>query len=439
MQEIPQTKSDVISYSKSSTIQPSYQFLPIFQETGTQTMTINTTAGQYSLFEIPVEVVNLSRTELCFTVTPGASGAGNYNRQYLNTIPYFTQVQLLSRKGQEMVSINNADRVNAIMKRACVSLEEMLESDVTKGALSRVNAAGTNLRLDGSTCDIAYTEMKYTQIGGSNTATPVIKFKIPLKELGIDSLLEMDKDLYFGEIVRLRLTWNTREKTGFYGTAAANNATGAAAYAQDVAISNLVLRLALQRDEKIVEHVRGKFSSGGISMLIPFITSYARSLNAAVQTVDLKLDANHGHSLLRVYHSVFSPSGTAAKEYQSDCGADAIITSYYTSLDRKKMQQFDLDVSEGDDYQYNRAILEGSTLQSQNVYQYNWFHCDDFSGFKSVEDRKAYLQNVACGLPLSSEKTWSFYGNCVAANTDHLTVVVTQKVLNITPSGISVV
>jgi hypothetical protein len=55
---------------------------------------------------------------------------------------------------------------------------------------------------------------------------------------------------------------------------------------------------------------------------------------------------------------------------------------YYTQLNGSRIQNINLDcTSTGPflDYMHHRRMLRGSIVSNLNVYQYNWFHCDDFS------------------------------------------------------------
>ena len=95
---------------------------------------------------------------------------------------------------------------------------------------------------------------------------------------------------------------------------------------------------------------------------------------------------------------------------------------YYTQLNGKRNQDITIDCTSNAanpflDYMTHRRQLRGSILSNLNVYQYNWFHCDDWSDFgpKYDQDNKGELIS---GIPMSvAPLTWSFVGVSIRAAT----------------------
>ena len=65
---------------KYSSIEPKYKLSRLIQQTGEQTVTLNTAGGQEDIFEIPVKVINLahSKIQLQLQVAAGGTGFANY-------------------------------------------------------------------------------------------------------------------------------------------------------------------------------------------------------------------------------------------------------------------------------------------------------------------------------------------------------------------------
>ena len=88
------------------------------------------------------------------------------------------------------------------------------------------------------------------------------------------------------------------------------------------------------------------------------------------------------------------------------------------------------------DYMSHRRQLRGSILYNANVYQYNWFHCDDWSQFGARYDQDNKGELIA-GIPMSvAPLTWSFVGLTFRqANNSfqHYTWFVFIKKLTMTP------
>ncbi len=92
-----------------------------------------------------------------------------------------------------------------------------------------------------------------------------------------------------------------------------------------------------------------------------------------------------------------------------------------------------MDCTALDDWNQIRENLAGTVIQSSNMYQYNWFHLDRFDGLKGIES----ATNLETGLDLSVEQKWDIYMTMTNAQYNHLTIVVTQKILTITKAGLT--
>src|SRR3954452_11285732 len=72
------------------------------------------------------------------------------------------------------------------------------------------------------------------------------------------------------------------------------------------------------------------------------------------------------------------------------------VLQYYTQLNGQRIQNITIDCTTNGpffDYMSHRRQLRGSILSNLNVYQYNWFHCDDWCDFgpKYDQDNKGEL------------------------------------------------
>ena len=87
----------------------------------------------------------------------------------------------------------------------------------------------------------------------------------------------------------------------------------------------------------------------------------------------------------------------------------------------------------------HRRQIHGSVLQNANVYQYNWFHCDDFCDLPIDYTNEANSDLIA-GIPMTvAPLTWGFVGvTMVNLVYYHYTWCVFVKKLTMTPSTITV-
>jgi len=122
------------------------------------------------------------------------------------------------------------------------------------------------------------------------------------------------------------------------------------------------------------------------------------------------------------------------------------VLSYYTQLNGKRSQDINIDCTSYSgtpllDYMSHKRQLRGSILANSNIYQYNWFHCDDFSDFgpRYDQDNKGELIS---GIPMSvAPLTWSFVGvNMRPADNSfqHYTWFVFVKKLTMSPGVVLV-
>lgn len=461
------SKSSSVSYRPIQSLDPQYQFNRIYQQTGTTTLTLSAnTDPNEMVFEIPSKVFNPAKTELSLKFTLTAGGAGRYNKIYQSLVPLFSQVQLYTRSGLYLMDYRFADLGSEFMSKLCTSFDKFMTNTPESWGLNRCNvggkeftAAGTQLQSiglcapAGGTVNPDFTDLNYFLTSPTINNADVFNFKIPLSHICPESILSVDKDLYMGgEVVLLRFLWNGIAKVQYVaGTAQAGGTayaqqqflydvvTNAGAAAGNIAVEEISLRLAVEKNPVIVESIVNKCKeAGGMNVIIPFANSYKQTIGSGTnQTVTLRLNRSHGSHLLRVYYGYMLT--TQANVY-SNRYLHTIPDSYYTSLENERLQQFDLDCTRGDDYEYMRDLLKDTCIQNAVMHQRSWVHVDDFTGKKHIKEREdIYKKNIICGLPL--DKEYKYDVNIVDASTsyDHYIFAVCLKNLNVSPAGISLV
>ena len=99
-----------------------YQFLKLTQMSGSPNIAA---LPAESIFEIPLNVVNFSKSNINFTFTPGRGLAGTYNRLWLDLLP-FKQVQLYTRGNVVLCDINYLDKYSKITLKSEVLVDDAL-------------------------------------------------------------------------------------------------------------------------------------------------------------------------------------------------------------------------------------------------------------------------------------------------------------------------
>lgn len=245
-------------------------------------------------------------------------------------------------------------------------------------------ASAANQRHDASADSLSFTEPLYLSVGAQGNAAGAgnlaFRFKFPLSEIK-NTIFELDKVIYAGEVLILRIVFEGTNKIAYAGTNAANPTTGATAYpiaAQTpivgfpLQLNNLTLYLAVERNDAVVSLLRSKVMSGGFNILIPYTTGYSIALTGGTQTISLRFNRGNGRRLVEVYTTSFDPTEATNLAYDNSNIASAGILNFYTMLDNRRLQEFDLDCSDGDDYMLLEKKLAGSVIQNMNIYNYNF-------------------------------------------------------------------
>ena len=98
--------SEEISYGKSVSAHGNYKYLRVTPiGSSAQTPTLSTTSTTQTQFELPNNVLNLSRSKLCFDLNIARSAANNFNMLYGNALSLIDRITLLSRSGVILADI----------------------------------------------------------------------------------------------------------------------------------------------------------------------------------------------------------------------------------------------------------------------------------------------------------------------------------------------
>lgn len=393
-------------------------------------------------FDIPARVFNLSKSMLVGSASVAASGAGNMNWMFEDSISLIKTVELYADNGTYMMQLPNAQNYTHIVRKVETSFQEFESQDqlnrlYKSNIISGANNAGC--RPSGGAADVSYLENTYVRSAAANTAL-VSSFQIPLNAYK-NTIGSLDKDLYFGEIIHLRIVFGQGVKITYLGTSATNPTTGAAIPTSNVTVSGLTLYLACEQNLDICSGLIAKVKAGGFNILCPYVYPFKQTLIGANSNVNYIMKRKHGHHLQKVYHSVYNAVENINLAYDHDNTNGAKTVSYYTTIDGNRLTSFDISCLSTDltDYMINRRLLRGSAIQSSNVYQYNWFHCDDFTELPGPVDRQNPMpaENLVAGLSLEVDKKWEFMPTMANAgiNYNHYTYFIVQRTLNINPTN----
>lgn len=449
--------ANTLNYSKDKVVRPYYKLHKILPQSGSQSVTVNA-SGQTSTFEIPTNVLNFSKSHLYFDIAIDESAtAGHASWFTKDAASIFTRMQVYTRNGVYLCDIPYVNNYTHLVNKPETSFDEFLTYDTAgddnleSGALrflrrsnsvssssTRTVAAPFAMRPDNTNASVSYTECQYVEPGavrdGANAGDLDFKVIMPLNHIK-NCILSCDKDLYFGEILILRIEYADKNRVFWTAASATNPTTTATAPVSTVDISNLALYLAVEQNPLIISQLVQKVQSG-FQMLMPFTYGYLTNLNGTSQNVSLRFNRGHGFRLVKIYHSLYNNTQTINTMYDNDNKADAKCSTYYTMINNSRLQEFNVDTSTYEDFMLHKELIKGSVIQNADMYHYNWFHLDEFSGMDIKDSHK--LCNELGGLDLNVEHKWDIYCTTANAQHNHYSFAVCQRMLSIGPNGIEV-
>ena len=430
---------------------PHYEYVrqSPYEATG-ETVTINAAGGQVSTFEISANVINTAKSWLEFELEPTASGAGRFNYLYTLGLPMIQQVQLYDRTSQPIVDLQRANMWYATAFPYLVSKEEMeclpLVGQNCHAGIAQSDVLRNNIgarRPNNSNSVRNYHEPQYLQVGTANAQTPVLRYRIPLKLLGLGTLLSEDLDMFFARPMYLRIVWAPTSQILFTSTSATNPTSSVASYSANVTLKNLRVYQAIETNPVVAERVKQEVMTNGLSVLHTHVQLFQYNLTGDSQSVVQKLNRAYGIKLRAVLHALYNNttnSNTVYDHNNSPAGANnqaVKVRTYHTEWNNFRIQQADLNCDQvnRDDFRYMAELIKDSAVHDPLSQSYNFCHIDNFSGFQRIKD--VLNTKRSCGYSLDGEQIWTFRGNVtVNAQHNHMTFCITERILTITPQGL---
>ena len=418
--------SDTIDYTKKQYMHSSYRWMKLTPVGGSgQSATLSTSSSTIVNFEIPNNVINLSQSKLAFDLLLTAAATTHcvdalslslFDRITLSTrsgvvlancdnMGQFTHlITKLKTKSINLVdnpnnltttpqkanggvstpltsypiptslnttvNISNKKPMSDICKSGACCFQSIGRSITTSLATiasttqSLVNNVSNVYRIDGSVITTPFlenlhvlTENKVSSAAGTFAAS----YQLPLGSIK-DTLLEINKSLYFGDNLILSLSFNPSTKFSWLttggveggqstGTSASPGTTlstgtamvqwtptaGAAVQSVPGALSNLALYVAVETDPIITSQLINKVNTEGFSMTVPYVyctkTPVSIAIPAAADgiantgsfSMQQRITRGYGQRLLRCYSSIFGAESIAAGNQCFIAGASAFL------------------------------------------------------------------------------------------------------------------
>jgi hypothetical protein len=434
------SESSVISpeldYKSVRYMHPNYRYLQLFQQTGGNSVTITPDGTTESIFEVPTQSFCLADSFISGIATTTA--LGTVSAWHYDMAGMISEISLYTRSGRQLASINNLQNVLTLLRPLNTSIDEFLTSDNIEGLFP---SDDTSVRSDGKAVSRPGVEPNYITIGAAALGgAGVYPFQFRLGSIK-ESIFALRKSLVFPDVILLRIAWGPGQRSFFTSTDTAHPETAPAPPVANITVSSMNMFLAVEQDEQIVRDLQTVMRGPGYSLVFPYITVYKNLLTTASQTVSIRIGRDKGHTLKKIVHSLFHAEEKKNTLLEHTNVAGAKVASYSTQLDSKRLQDYLITcASPYADYGLHKTMLSKTPLSSREIYQYNWFHCDDFSGLTVADESKLPVSkdNMVSGISLELERTWAFTATVTAASYNHYTIVVAYKTLAVTASSVDV-
>lgn len=458
--------SQQLNYQQPSLVCPAHEFVKLLPNQG-QNQPITNSRSEL-VFELPATVYNLKDSIFEILLTPPTSGGANNYNWFFSDLPNFLyQLQLYDASNTMLVDIMDIDKYCHLSWNVFTRIDDLLSSPSPQSNIpidlfgpnsTDANNANTSFNFmqnySGSLgSEIGHKlslEPQHLLRGDANSATPVLRIRIPLGRLGLNSILNYDKDLYFGRIMYLRLGIKSSVEILFRSTGVADAATNPAltplAPVGNIVVENTALYLSTETNIVIQNEIKMKYLNGGLQYNFDNVRSYKQNFAGTANSTDsfnLKINRYHGKKLKYVMWCPYNPTTTTNNNNlrvvitttDAQNNNNAFITninSFYSQMDNKRLQQFNVSIPNYDHWTIQKNKLKGSCIldpQAYTVRQFVWI--DDFSG----SDPYVNKPDADCGLPLDQERDYQVYitNGAVDQPKNYYIYVVASQTLLVSP------
>jgi len=412
-------------------------------------LTLSATGTSTRSFKLPANVHNQSLGVLAFDMlVPANTSTYNYLNLHLNQIPIQT-IRLRDDSNQMLASIENAHKYfNTIMNEFKQDYIDSLDSfSSTAGTGSgiclgirpnRAVVAVANYRInnDGTAMEasvVPYDERLYFRQQGNTTANSFYTYwRIPMNIL-THTIFSVNQDMYYDKNLTLEIEFCKYDNYILQNHTANDVVTGVITKdGNPVSLANLYYYQAVQQNQAIVQEITGLFNSGRMKLLVPFVTTYRRTLeNAGTHDLNIIISNVLGQKLKDIYITPYNTTETLTTSFLHSNVAGYRITDFLPFLDSQPLYSSRIVSASNDDYMIMKEkFLNGSCTMVSNVYQANWYWHESFC------DRTIGEHNISDGLDISKREI-IFRMDINAPRTNaYYVFVVTEKVASLSPAGI---
>lgn len=395
---------------------PTYNYSPMNPSTFGQVLPLTAQNNNIQIV-ITAGTYNLSKTYLEYLITLPAPTAGNYIWTFEDVIAEWQTMKFRPNNSTYLLDLDGVNNYSKFQIKRKTPISEYLTFDGVNGVtanncLRTVVPALRHAQGNGNPTAIAvqqpnpsainYLEPAYFQVGTLNGQVQYL-VQLPLSMIK-DSIFELDKVITWPINMYFELSTSALSKICYMSPSNANPSSGPptlyvpAVVNPPVAanIQNIQLMLAVETNPINVAASQAA-TNAGLTFLFPFPHLEKKPWQGASQVVPFEINTGMGRTLQKIIYSVFSNINGETLDLAYDCqnnytgmnaatGLQQKVLSYYTLIGTERLQSnnltcgnvnapFDQDL----DYLQNKSQFLGTILENENVWRYNWHHCEDFT------------------------------------------------------------
>ncbi len=445
--------SPQVDFRKWKTAPSVYRNTILYPDNGNSaTYAFGPGSTQTITFTLPTanNVVNLSKMVLQYQLDIPSAGADTHHWLFHNPgVNIIRDLSLVTQKNHALADVLDTQFYLKMVRPLQTTFGALQTTDPKQGLEPNDDTVGTTgdtiLMATPAVATVplseyrAYSEMRYISSSGAATATSKF-YQFPLGCLK-DTIFGLDRSLYFGENLTLRLTVGSGSRVAFTGAVGALPTSAPGTIVQNVTVSSVQMYVPIESSDEVINAVKGAYMSGGITCLMPFLRTGTASTSTAStrQNYMQNFTVSDGRYLQRIYHGVF---GAEEKNtiYDHNNRASAKYSSYSWQINGKRQTEYDILCGTNyQDYQHALQYGKGSAgCQTAEIFQKNAVIVADYTNAKTAGEEKGPVapENIAAGLDLSAGVKFDISFTATAAVHVHRMFAVCQRMLQISPSGV---
>jgi hypothetical protein len=488
---------ETINYEQKAASGSYYNLQRYLQNTGGSTVTLAPNSNYTSIFDLPADVYNLSRSYLKFDLTilhaaTLATGlridippirsftlgtkSGKVACRITNLQHYWKMVSLLGHKREDFAKRPVAGTGTYLNALPAYTYPPAQPTDQVAANTAQdrgicyfnnpsqtlkdqapVDANGSHAALIVDTGNVPVVENKmpgvpdyvipqlYVTGAVANTVAGDINVKCELHFSDLFfTFFSVDRDFYCTEALQLWVEWEIGNNFAFTHSLAADLTTPVPS-TNVPTLTALELIMAMEANEGVRQSVMNKVRTTGLQMLIPDMTVYIQSLGTnTANALNFRMNRQYGERILRIITcenimDMANGDSLTARCIFANTYHNRTVLLYNTQMDSRRIQLLDINTVADEDYRQNEKYLKNSVLNNKGLYRaIAPLHIENYSADPDLTNcRETDL--VQSGLPLLGDMLYTkYYMSKSARDIQVVLLLVTQKTLRSLPEGIFV-